>query len=141
MFLSEELVEYLNQNNPLTGEYSEIEIEPVDSKHVLPAKLSKYVNLSDPISEVMQSSHVYQDIDQHPSTTDVQEADIYTVPDTTSSHTVQTESGNYETVYSEPLQPSLFTDAVGSPSDSEDCSLMPPFTLSPSTCQRVRKCY
>ena len=44
MFLSEELVEYLNQNNPLTGEYSEIEMEPADSKHVLPAKPSKYVN-------------------------------------------------------------------------------------------------
>ena len=53
---------------------------------------------------------MYQDVDQHSSTTHVpKETDIYTVPDTTSSHT----SGIYETVYSEPIQPSLFTDADG----------------------------
>ena len=127
---SEELVEYLNQNNPLTGEYSEIELEPHDSKHALPPKPSEYVNLSDPKSEAMQSSRVYQDVDQHPSTTSVQEADIYTVPETTNSHTDETPSGNYETVYSEPIQPSLFTDVVGSPSDSEDLQpYAPVYTL------------
>ena len=49
-----------------------------------------------------------------------QENDIHTDPDTTSSHSVDTDSGTYETVYSEPIQPSLFTDAVRTPSDSED---------------------
>ena len=33
----------------------------------------------------------------------------------------------YEAVC-EPFQPSLFTDADGTPMDSEICSLMPPFT-------------
>ena len=64
----------------------------------------------------------YQGIHQHhnpPTATNVPQGnDIYTVPDTTSSHTV--DSGNHETVYSEPIQPSLFTDAVETPSDSED---------------------
>ena len=92
---SEELIEYLNQNSTVTGEHSEIELEPDGNKIVL-------------------------DTDQHPSITSVQEAEIYTVPETTNSHTNETPSGNYETVYSEPIQPLLFTDAVGSPSDSED---------------------
>ena len=116
---SEEFIEYLNLKSTLTGGYSEIELEQADSKHAPPAKPPRHVNLCDHTSEEMQSCTVYQDIDQHPSTTNVQEADIYTVPDTTSSHTVETPSGNYETVYSEPIQPSLFTDAVRTP-DSED---------------------
>ena len=56
-----------------------------------------------------------------PSTTSVPQGtpsgDIYTMPDITSSQTVETDN---EAVYSEPIQPSLFTDVVGSPSDSED---------------------
>ena len=56
-----------------------------------------------------------------PRTTDVSQGnDIYTVPDTTSSPTVDTDSSLYETVYSEPIQPLLFTDAVETPSDCED---------------------
>ena len=62
---------------------------------------------------------MYQNIDQHPSTTNVQEADIYNVPDTTYSHTVEIPSEISETVYSEPIQPSLFADAVGT-ADTED---------------------
>ena len=42
------------------------------------------------------------------------------MPDTTSSHTVDCDSSLHETVYSEPIQPSLFTDAVEAPSDCED---------------------
>ena len=103
---SEELIEYLNQNSTVTGEYSEIELEPVGSKIVL-------------------------DTDQHPTITSVQEAEIYTVPETTNSHTNETPSGNYETVYSEPIQPSLFTDAVGSPSDSEDLQPYAPIYTLP----------
>ena len=103
---SEELIEYLNQNSTVTGEYSEIEPEPDGSKTVL-------------------------DTNQHPSITSVQEAEIYTVPETTNSHTNETPSGNYETVYSEPIQPSLFTDAVGSPSDSEDLQPYAPIYTLP----------
>ena len=136
---SEELMEYLNQNNPLTGEYSEIELEPDDSKHALPLKPSEYVNLSDPKSEAMQSSRVYQDVDQHPSTTSVQEADIYTVPETTNSHTDETPNGNYETVYSEPIHPSLFTDVVGSPSDSEDLQPYAPVYTLPINLPKSKK--
>ena len=62
---------------------------------------------------------MYQNIDQNPSTTNVQEADIYNVPDTTNSHTVEIPSEISETVYSEPIQPSLFADAVGT-ADYED---------------------
>ena len=116
---SEELVEYFNLKSTLTGEYSEIELEQVDSKHALPPKPPRQVNCSDPISEEIQSNPVYQDIDQQPSTTSVQEAEVYTVPDTTSSPTVGKPSGTYETVYSEPIQPSLFTDVTESPSYSD----------------------
>ena len=103
---SEELIEYLNQNSTVTGEYSEMELEPDGNKIVL-------------------------DTDQHPSITSVQEAEIYTVPDATNSHTNETPSGDYETVYSEPIQPSLFTDAVGSPSDSEDLQPYAPIYTLP----------
>ena len=52
------------------------------------------------------------------NTTNVQQGnDIYTEPDTTSSPTINTDS---ETVYSEPIQPSLFTDSVETISDCED---------------------
>ena len=113
---SKELVEHL------TGWYSEIEPEKADIEHTLPAKPPRRVSLSGPMSEEMESSPVYQNRNQHhvlTNTTNVPQGnDIYTVPDTTSSHTV--DSGNYETVYSEPIQPSLFTDAVETLSDSED---------------------
>ena len=70
------------------------------------------------------SNLLYQSIEQHcdaPNTSNVpKETDIYMEPDITSSLTVEAESANYETVYSEPIQPSLFTDAVGSLSDCED---------------------
>ena len=98
---------------------SEIELEPGDTKHALPENPSRQVNISDPTSEKIQSSAVYQNIDKHPSTTNVQEADIYNVPDTTNSHTVEIPSEISETVYSEPIQPSLFADEVGT-ADSED---------------------
>ena len=111
---SEELIEYFNLKSTVTGGYSEIELE----------------HISDPI----QSRAVYQNIDQHPSTKSVQEADIYTMPDTTNSHTVETPSEISETVYSEPIQPSLFADAVGTADSEKICSLMAPYTPSPITC-------
>ena len=133
---SEELIEYLNLKSTLTGGYSEIEPEPADSKHTLPLKPPKHVNST---SQVMQSRTVYQDIDQHSSTTNVQEADIYTLPDTTSSPTVEPQNGNYETVYSEPIEPSLFTDAVRTPADSEDLQAYGPIYTIPINLPKSKK--
>ena len=69
------------------------------------------------------SNLLYQSMDQHrdpPSTKNVPQGnDVYSMPDTTSLHTIEMQSGMYETVDSEPIQPSLFTDAVGSPGGSE----------------------
>ena len=112
-----------NFNSPLNIGYSEIELEPDDSKHALPAKPPRQVSLSHSTSKATDPNPMYQNMNQHhdaPSTTDVpQGSDIYTVPDTTSL-TVDPDSGTYETVYSEPIQPSLFTGAVETPSDCED---------------------
>ena len=132
---SEKIIEFLNQNSPLIGGYGEIELQSDDAKHTLSAKPPRYVSLSDPAFEEMESSPLYQDADQHsdyPTTTNLpQESDIYAEPVTTSSHTVETDSGMYETVYSEPVQPSLFTDPVGTPSHSEDLQPYAPiYTLT-----------
>ena len=128
---SEELIEYLNLKSTVIGEYSEIELEQADSKHALPSKPPRQVNISDPISEEIQCNPVYQDIDQHPSTTSVQEAEVYTVPDTTSSPTVGKPSVIYETVYSEPIQPSLFTDATETSSYSDSLKPYAPIYTLP----------
>ena len=127
---SEQLMEYLNQNNPLTDGYSEIELERDDSKHALPSKPPRQVNCSDSIPIEVESSPMYRDVDQHSSTKHVpKETDIYTVPDTTSSHT----SGIYETVYSEPIQPSLFTDADGTTyTDSDNLQPYAPIYTVPT---------
>ena len=117
-----------NQSNTFVGEYSKTEAipaydKPADRKYTLPARPPRLVNKSNPWGE-MESNPMYQSIDKShdpPSTTSVPQgtasADIYTMPDITSSQTVETDN---ETVYSEPIQPSLFTDVVGSPSGSED---------------------
>ena len=129
------LMEYLNQNSTVTGEYDEIEPEPDDRKYALPAKPPRQVNLLDYMSEGMESNPLYQGMNQlqdSPTTTSMpQENDIYTEPDTTNSHTVNPESGIYETVYSEPIEPSLFTDAVGAPSDCEDLQPYAPIYTIP----------
>ena len=135
---SEELIEYLNLKSTVTGGYSEIELEPADTKHALPENPSRHVNISDPTSEEMQSSAVYQDIDQHPSIAKVLIADIYTVPDTSSLHTVEADSGISETVYSEPIQPSLFVDAVGT-ADSEDLQPYGPIYTIPINLPKSKK--
>ena len=117
---SEELVEYLNLKSTLTGEYSEIKLELADSKHTLPAKPPRQVNLSDPMSEETECGSVYQDIEQHSSTTILEQGThIYTMSDTKSSSSVEAPSRIYEAVYSEPIQPSLFTGAVGDQGDHE----------------------
>ena len=111
-------------NSPLTIGYSEIELEPDNSEQVLRAKRPRHDTPSDTIPKAMGPIPMYQNMNQHRdalSTTDVsQRNDIYTVPDATSSHTVDCDSSLHETVYSEPIQPSLFTDAVETPSDWED---------------------
>ena len=90
-------------------------------------------SVNQPLYEV--SNLLYQSMDQHrdpPSATNVPKGnDIYTEPDTTSSHTVETQGGIYEVVYSEPIQPSLFMDAVGSPSHCEDLQPYAPIYTIP----------
>ena len=141
--MSEELMEYLNQNSTGTGEYSEIKLEPGDSKHVLPAKPPRQVNLSDPMSEQTESSLMLKDTDQHcysSSTKSVpQQTGLYTLPDTANPHTVETQSGTSEAMYSEPIQPSLFTDAVSSSSDCEDLQPYAPIYTLPSDLSESKK--
>ena len=135
---SEKLVEYLNPNSTLTGGYSEIEVEP-DSKHVLPAKSPRHVSLSDSMSEEVESSPTYEDVNQHCdplSTTNVPQGnDIYTEADTVSLHNDET----YETVYSEPIQPSLFTDAVETPNNVEDLHPYTPIYTIPTNLPKREK--
>ena len=115
---SKELLEYLNQNSTVTCGYSEIELEQDHYEHTEPPRV---VNISEPLSAEMEPNPMYRSVNQHSSTTNVpQESDIYTVADTTSSPAVDRDSSLYETVYSEPIQPSLFTGAVATPSDCEE---------------------
>ena len=121
-----ELEDLVNLNSPLTIGKSEIELEPDDIKQALPAKPPRHDTPSDLTPKATYPIPMYQNMNQHhdaPSTTNVSQGnDIYTVPDTTSSvtDTVDCDSSLYETVYSEPIQPSLFTDAVETPSDCGD---------------------
>ena len=108
-------VEYLNQ----TCSLSEYKLVPANSEFAVNAKFPRVVNLSQSLLEELESNPMYQSMDQHrgPPSTAIED-DVYTVPDTTSSHTVETQSGTYEAVYSEPIQPSVSTDATGDPSYS-----------------------
>ena len=112
---------YVNQNTTFTDEYSEIKMIPADGKYTPSPSTPRLAKLSNPMFSGMESNSTYQNIDKShdsPSTTNVPQGtasdDVYTMPDITSSQTVEN-----ETVYSEPIQPSLFTDVV-SHSDSED---------------------
>ena len=131
---SKELVEYQNEKST-TGGYSEIELEKADIGHAHPTKPPRHVTHSDPMSEEKEPKPSYQNRNQcHdlPNTTNVPQGnDIYTVPDITSSYTVDPDSELYETVYSEPIQPSLFTNAVQTPSDSEDLQPYAPIYIVP----------
>ena len=105
--------------------------------YTVPNTTSSHTNKADsvdrPLYEV--SNLLYQSMDRHhdpSSATNVPKGnDIYTEPDTTSSHTVETQGGIYEAVYSEPIQPSLFTNAVGSPSHCEDLQPYAPIYTIP----------
>ena len=134
---SEELVEYLNQNCTFT-EYSEIELEQANSKHSHPAKPPRQDKLSNSLSKEMESSPVCQNMNQHLPNTP-QGNDIYTEPDITSSHTVDPDSGTYETVYSEPIQPSLFTDVDETPSNCEDLHPYAPIYTLPLNLSKTKE--
>ena len=111
-------VEYLNQ----TCSLSEYKLVPANSEYAFNAKFPRVVNLSQSLLEELESNPMYQSMDQHrgpPSTANVPQGDdVYTVPDTTSSHTFETQIGMYEAVYSEPIHPSVSTDAAGDSSYS-----------------------
>ena len=127
---SKELLEYLNQNSTVISGYSELELEQDYCEHTEPPRV---VNISEPLSAEMEPNPKYQNVDQHSNTTNAQqETDIYTVPDTTSSNTLEADSGTYEKVYSEPIQPSLFTDAVQTPSDTKDLQPYGPIYTFPT---------
>ena len=135
--------ECLNQNSNFIGEHGEIKVIPADSEYTLPASPSTLANLSNTMSGENESIPSYQNIDKGhdpPSTPNVPQEtasdDIYTMPDITSSQTVEI---NNETVYSEPIQPSLFTDAVGGPSDSEDLLPYAPIYTIPIQLPRSEK--
>ena len=122
---SEELSEYLESKNQPSNLASEVSAGPVpaDGEYALPAKPPRLVALSNPIFELMESNPVYQSIDHLRDPTNAPQEiisdDIYTLPDTTSSQTVEVDHGMLEVVYSEPIKPSLFTDATESPNGSK----------------------
>ena len=95
---------------------SEYKMATAGCEYALTATFPRVVNLANPMFEEMQSNPMYQSMNQchdPPCTTNVPQGDdVYSVPDTISSHTVETKSGTHETVYSEPIQPSLFMDAA-----------------------------
>ena len=123
---SDELVQYLKRNSTFTGEVP-TKLIPADSEYALPASPSRLASISHPMFGKMESNPMYQSVDQScesPSYTNVPEGtavdDIYTMPDIANPHTVEPDSEISDAVYSEPLQPSLFRDTVGSPSESDD---------------------
>ena len=140
---SEELEEYFNQSGTVNGGYSEIEPEQADIEHTLPGKPPRHVGHSDSMSEEKEPNHTYQNRDQHhgPSntTTVPQGNDVYTEPDSTSSHTVDPESVIYETVYSEPIQPSLFTYPAGTASDTDELHPYAPIYTIPINLPESKK--
>ena len=138
---SDELVNYLNRNSIFTGEYSETtpKLIPADSEYTLPASPSRLANISHTMFGKMESNPMYQSMDEHcesPSYTNIPEGttsdDIYTMPDIANPHTVEAHNEISEAVYSEPLQPSLFTGAVVSSNDSEDLQSYGPIYSAPT---------
>ena len=112
---SEELVEHLNQSCTFPSGYSQIELEPSNGEHALPGKHVKYVTLSDPMPKEKGPNSTYQNVNQlRDSPSAPHEKVVYTVPEFNSSLEVEPDS---EIVYSEPIQPSLFTDAIGDGKD------------------------
>ena len=103
---------------------SEYKMAPAGCEYALTAMFPRVVNLTNPMFEEMESNPMYQSMNQchdPPCTTNVPQGDdVSNVPDVISSHTVETKSGTHETVYSEPIQPSLFMVAAENLNGSED---------------------
>ena len=123
-----EKVEYLKQKCTL----SEEKPVPAESEYALPAKSPLLVNLSKSMFEELESNPMYQSMDRRhdpPSTTNVSHGnDIYTVPVTTSSTTIEMQSGFHETVY----QASPFTDVPRNPIDYEHLQ-----SYAPQSCKKI----
>jgi len=116
---SEELIEYLesqNQSSNLTGEYDQISTQtvPVNSD-ALPPKPPRRLTLSNPVYEGVEfnlSIDHPRDLTNMPQ--EIISDDIYTLPDPTGSQSFEVDHGMLEVVYSEPIKPSLFTNATES---------------------------
>ena len=137
---SEELVEYLESQNRNSTLDSDIKLIPADSEYALPANPPRIVDISRPMFREMESNPMYESVDQRhdpPSYTNVPEGataldDIYSTPDTVTPQPATTENVS-EVVYSEPIQPSHFTEtARNRSSDSEDLQLYGPIYTVPS---------
>ena len=135
---SDELVEYLDQSSTFTGEVPPKLISACN-KYAPPASPSRLVNLSHPMVGKMESNPTYKSVDQQddiPYYTNVPQGtasdDIYTTPDIAGSQSVETDGGISETVYSEPIQPSFFTDTVGSPGEFDDLQPYGPIYTAPT---------
>ena len=145
---SEELAEYLDRNSTFTGEVP-THLIPADSKYTgLPSSSSRMyprlVKISNPTFGETESNPLYQSNDQcHDPPTNVPQENVssvvYTTPDIVSSQTVATYRGNFDVVYSEPIQPSLFTGAVGSPSEPEDLQPYGPIYTAPTALPKSDK--
>ena len=137
---SDELVEYLDRSSTFTGEVPP-KLISARNKYAPPASPSRLVNLSHPMVGKMESNPTYKSVDQQddiPYYTNVPQGtasdDIYTTPDVACSQTVETDGGISEAVYSEPIQPSLFTDmcTVGSPGEFDDLQPYGPIYTAPT---------
>ena len=135
---SDELVEYLDRSSTFTGEVPP-KLISARNKYAPPASPSRLVNLSRPLVGKMESNPTYKSVDQQddiPYYRNVPQGtasdDIYTTPAIASSQTVETDGGISEAVYSEPIQPSFFTDTVGSPGDFDDLQPYGPIYTAPT---------
>ena len=137
---SAELVKDLESQSQNGTLNNDIKLIPADSEYALPANPSRLANISSPMFREMESNPMYQSVDQcrdAPSYTNAPEGaaasdDIYSTPDSINPQTGANENVS-EAVYSEPIQPSIFTEpATGPPSDSEDLQLYGPIYSTPS---------
>ena len=135
---SDELVDYLDRSSTFTGEVPP-KLIPARDEYAHPSSPSRLVNLSRPMVGKMESNPTYKSVDQQddiPYYTNVPQGtasdDIYTTPDIASSQTVETDGGISEAVYSEPIQPSFFTDTVESPGEFDDLQPYGPIYTAPT---------
>ena len=135
---SDKLVEYLDRSSTFTGEVPP-KLIPARDEYAHPSSPSRLVNLSRPMVGKMESNPTYKSVDQQDDIpyykSVLQETvsdDIYTTPAIACSQTVETDGGVSEPVYSEPIQPSFFTDTVGSPGEFDDLQPYGPIYTAPT---------